>query len=167
MKRSEIQEVLERGQLFDGAIVRHGFTPYLRDYDIVAYFGQGPQYLYRFSHCTLVEVTTAVPDDVWQRSWSDCFIDYSEWLKSGEPNGYVWGICESSVYPGAKYIADSALAREWTSRLGKTMHEIIIETNGHNLRLVFHDLCVRELKETDREWVKAPKTSQESTTENL
>lgn len=86
MKSNEIQEALER-DLFDAAIVRHGFTPYLRDYDIVAYFGRGPEYLYRLSHCPLAEVTTAVPDDVWQRSWGDNFIDYSEWLKSGEPEG--------------------------------------------------------------------------------
>jgi hypothetical protein len=163
---SEIQEVLERGQLFDGAIVRHGFTLYLRDYDIVAYFGQGPQYLYRFSHCTFAEVITSVPDDVWQRSWDDTFIDYSEWVKSGEPNGYVWGICESIVYPGAKYIGESKLAQEWTTRFGKSMHEVIIKTNAHNFRLVFHDLSVRELKSTDREWVKLPKTPQESTTED-
>ncbi|HLZ50048.1 MAG TPA: hypothetical protein VKP61_04815 [Candidatus Acidoferrum sp.] len=158
MKSSEIREELERGQLFDGAIVRHGFTPYLRDYDIVAYFAKGPEYLYRFSHCPIAEVTTAVPDDVWQRSWGDDFIDYSEWLKSGEPAGYVWGVCESTVYPGAKYIADSRLAQEWTSRLGKQMHEVLIITNGHNLHLVFHDLSVKKLKETDPEWVNVQKT---------
>jgi hypothetical protein len=118
VKVSEIQEALERGNLFDAAIVRHGFTPYLRDYDLIAYFGRGPEDLYRFSHCPLVEISTAVPDDVWKHSWSDNFIDYSEWLKSGAPDGYVWGICESTVYPGAKYFADSKLAREWMSRWG-------------------------------------------------
>ena len=154
MKSNEIQDALERGYLFDSAIVRHGFTIYLRDYDIIAHPARGPEYLYRFSHCPLVEVTTAVPDDVWQRSWGDNFIDYSEWLKSGEPDGYVWGVCESTVYPGAKYIVDSRLAREWTSRLGKSMHEVLITTNGHNFHLVFHDLRVKELKETDPEWVR-------------
>lgn len=34
------------------------------------------------------------------------------------------------------------------------MHEVVITTNGHNFRLVFHDLIVKELKETDPEWVK-------------
>jgi hypothetical protein len=154
----EIKEALERGQLFDSAIVRHGFTPYLRDYDIVAYFGPGPQHLHRFSHCPLAEVTTAVPDDVWRRSWGDNFIDYSEWLKSGEPVGYVWGVCESTAYPGAKYITDSGLAREWTSRLGKPMHEVLIKTNGHNFRLLFHDLGIKELKQTDPEWVNVQKS---------
>jgi len=150
----EIQELLERGPLFDNAIGRHGFTSYLRDYDVVVFFGQGQEYLYRFSHCPFVEVITAVGDNVWQRSWDDNFISYSAWLKSGEPDGYVWGICESAAYPGAKYIRDSSFAREWASRLGKPMHEVAIETNGHNIRLVFHDLSVKELKESDLEWVK-------------
>jgi hypothetical protein len=34
------------------------------------------------------------------------------------------------------------------------MHEVRIETNGHNIGLVFHDLILRELKESDEEWVK-------------
>ena len=65
-------------------------------------------------------------------------------LKRAFLDGYVWGVCESTVYPGAKYITDSRLAQEWTSRLGKLMHEVLIETNGHNFHLVFHDLSVRE-----------------------
>ena len=28
------------------------------------------------------------------------------------------------------------------------MHEVVIKTNGHNFRLVFHGLSLRELKET-------------------
>lgn len=34
------------------------------------------------------------------------------------------------------------------------MHEVLITTNGHNFHLVFHDLRVKELKETDPEWVR-------------
>jgi len=33
------------------------------------------------------------------------------------------------------------------------MHEVVIKTNGHNFRLVFHDLSLRQLKETDPERV--------------
>jgi len=160
VKASDIREALERGNLFDAAIVRHGFTPYLRDYYLISYFGPELQYLYRFSHCPLAEITTAVPDALWKGSWDDNFIDYSEWLKSGSPEGYVWGICESTVYPGATYIADSKVAQEWTSRWGKPMHEVVIETNSHNFHLVFHDLNIRELTKTDPEWVNLPIASQ-------
>jgi len=87
VKSNEILDALEQGSLFDSAIVRHGFTIYLRDYDIIACAAPASEYLYRFSHCPLAEITTAVPDDVWQRSWGDNFIDSSEWLKSREPDG--------------------------------------------------------------------------------
>jgi hypothetical protein len=159
VKASDIQEALERGNLFDGAILQHGFAPYMRDYDLVAYFARKSEYLYRFSHCPLIEITTRVTDGVWQRSWGDNFIDYSEWLKSGSPPGYVWGVCESDVYPGAKYIVNSRVAQEWTSRWGKPMHEVVIGTNAYNLHLVFHDLTIKELKKTDPEWVNLPTTS--------
>ncbi len=111
VKRDEIQEALEQGYLFDSAIVKHGFTRYVRDYDMVVSVARGPEYLYRFSHCPLAEITTAVSDDVWRHSWNDKFIDYLRWRESGEPEGYVWGVCYSDVYPGAKYIADSSLLR--------------------------------------------------------
>lgn len=160
VKASDIQETLERGNLFDGAILKHGFAPYMRDYDLVAYFARESECLYRFSHCPLIEITTRVADDDWRHSWGDNFINYSEWLKSGSPAGYVWGICESLVYPGAKYIADSRVAQEWTSRWGKPMHEVVIETNAYTLHLVFHDLSIKELKKADPEWVNLPTTSQ-------
>ena len=44
------------------------------------------------------------------------------------------------AYPGLLYVAESAAAREWTERLNKPMHEVDIETNAHNIRLVFHDV---------------------------
>jgi len=62
-------------------------------------------------------------------------------------------MCELA-YPGATYIDDSAKAKQWSNRLGKPMHEVLIETNGHSLDLVFHDLIVRELHPGDKEWVE-------------
>jgi hypothetical protein len=155
--KNDIREALEHdGHLFDSGIVRHSFTPYLRDYDVVVETPGRSQYLYRFSHCPFAQVTTRVGDKVWRQSWDDIFTDYSRWLKAGQPDGYVWGICESLAYPGAKYLQDSSVAQEWMSRLGKIMHEVLIETNGHDIRLVFHDLSVKELGEGDPEWVKRP-----------
>jgi len=145
--RKAIQE-----PLFDSSIVRHGFAPFLRDYDVVAKIKKH-QFLYRFSHCTSATVTTAVADWIWQESWSDIFTDYSAWQRAGAPEGYVWGVCFSLAYPGATYVDNSAPAQEWANRLGKPMHEVRIETNAHNLCLIFHDLSVRELREGDEEWV--------------
>jgi hypothetical protein len=131
--------------LFDSNIVRHGFAPFLRDYDVVAEINES-QFLYRFSHCTTATVTTAVKDELWRQSWTNVYTDYSVWERAGHPEGYVWGVCYSLAYPGATYIEDSDLAREWTDRLGRPMHEVTIQTNGHNIGLIFHDLSVQELR---------------------
>ena len=152
MTDDEMRKALQE-PLFDSAIVRHGFAPFLRDYDVVAEVNKY-QFLYRFSHCTSVTVTTAVADSVWRESWPDIYTNYGAWVRAGNPDGYVWGVCYSLAYPGATYVENSAAAQEWAARLGKSMHEVLIETNGHNLRLIFHDLSVRELKEGDEEWTK-------------
>jgi hypothetical protein len=144
----EIRECLERGPLFDGYIVKHGFVPFLRDYDLVvvavASPPRRPQYLYRFSHVPFATVTTAVSDEVWRKSWADDYTNFQTWQRVGSPPGYVWGVCYSVAYPGAKCVEDSILAREWSSRLGKPMHEVQIKTNGHDLTLIFHDLNMEE-----------------------
>jgi len=33
----------------------------------------------------------------------------------------------------------------WSARFGRPMHEVEIETNGHNLSIVFHDVDVRKV----------------------
>jgi hypothetical protein len=152
MTNDEMRKALQE-PLFDSAIVRHGFAVFLRDYDVVAEVNKR-QFLYRFSHCTSATVTTAVAASVWLESWADIYTNYAAWVRAGGPDGYVWGVCYSLAYPGAAYVENSAVAQEWAVRLGKPMHEVLIETNGHNLRLIFHDLSVRELKDGDEEWIK-------------
>ncbi len=154
MTVDEIKKALQE-PLFDSLIVRHGFTSFLRDYDVVAYIKEH-QFLYRFSHCTSAWITTAVADRFWQQSWDDIYTDYASWERAGSPEGYLWAVCYSAAYPGAAYVDNSELAREWSLKVGKPMHEVRIETNSHNIGLIFHDLSVRELKESDEEWVKEP-----------
>lgn len=153
MTADEIRECLERGPLFDGYIVRHGFVSFLRDYDLVvvavAHLPRRTQYLYRFSHVPFVMVTTAVSDEIWKKSWADDYINFQAWQRVGSPPGYVWGVGYSVAYPGAKCFEDSKLAREWSSRLGKPMREVQIKTNGHDLTLVFHDLKMEDLGEAN------------------
>jgi len=154
-----VREKLEQGPMFDMAIVGHGFTPYMRDYDVLVDVvgpepsGSGSQVIgrcrYRFTHCVLAEVTTAVQDDVWRKSWQHTFIDYEDWLVSGEPDGYVWGVQWMNAYPGLTYLSDSAAAREWSERLASPMHEVFIETNAHNIRLIFHDVEITWLSQND------------------
>ena len=76
--------------LFDSAIVQHGFTAYMRDYDVIVEVPAAApgrpggtyiegRYRYRFTHCVEALVETAVRPDVWQLSWTDEFIDRARW----------------------------------------------------------------------------------------
>ncbi|MFD4671628.1 hypothetical protein ACFWNN_17965 [Lentzea sp. NPDC058450] len=133
--------------VFDQALVFHGFTDYLRDYDVIVYAsadpstGIRPEHLrYRFRYCVRAEVTTSVAPETWKRSLDDAFVD--GWEDRDDLDGYVWGVRWQVLYPGAKVVADSEAAAAWSARLGMPMHEVLIEANGHTISLVFADLLV-------------------------
>ncbi|MEV0029866.1 hypothetical protein [Nocardia sp. NPDC050793] len=141
---AQIAQALE--DVFDQAIVFHGFADYMRDYDIFLHAtadprtGVQPEYLrYRFKHCVRATATSAVPVEVWARSLDDRLVDYEI---GRELDGYVWGVRWQCLYPGAKLRRDSDEAATWSARLGLPFHEAEIMANGHNLSLIFADLEV-------------------------
>jgi hypothetical protein len=143
----EIRRALD--EVFDQALVFHAFADYMRDYDLYIYAtsdprtGIEPEHIrYRFTHCVRATATTAVRHDVWPRSLGDEFTDHEEWLRFGAPEGFVWGVKWQGLYPGMRLMPESDETREWSSLLGLPFHEVLIETNGHNLTLVFSDLRV-------------------------
>jgi len=150
-----VKERIEENPLLDVAVLAHGFAPYMRDYDILieAMWGKKEwgdakgRYLCRFTHCPEAHVVTSVGDEAWRQAWADTLIDYAEWQKDGEPEGYVWGVCWSMAYPGLRYIENSQLAAEWSERLGKEMHESELETNAFILRLIFHDFSIEKVSD--------------------
>jgi len=143
MDRNEIDKAL-REVLFDSNIVRHGFAPYLRDYEILTQFGKR-RFLFRFTHCVSVVVNTSVPDELWLQSWDDVFTRRDAWEAAGCPKGYLWGVNYAAAYPGASLLDNSQDAGSWSKRLGKQMWEVRIETNAHNIELIFHDLRTTEV----------------------
>jgi hypothetical protein len=151
-----LRERLEADELlFDSPITQHGFASFMRDYDVVIDVpavkpdASGSyiigQYRYRFTHCVEANIETAIPPETWRRSWSDEFTDYAAWEAAGNPSGFVWGVKWADAYPGASYVAQSSRAAAWTEKLGRTMHEIRIETNAFTLGLVCHDLRVDQV----------------------
>jgi hypothetical protein len=143
----EIRRALD--EVFDQALVFHCFADYMRDYDLFVYAtadprtGIAPEHLrYRFTHCVRASASTAVRRDVWPRSLADDFTDYGAWERAGEPEGYVWGVKWQGLYPGMTLQPESSETREWAELLSIPMHEVLIETNGHNINLVFSDLHV-------------------------
>jgi hypothetical protein len=144
-----LQEKLNQYPMFDQAITAHRFTSYMRDYDIVVEapkpypgckaFTKGT-YLYRFTHCVLAEVATMLRAEVWRDSWSE---------ESLNDENVVWGAEFAVPYPGLTYVAGSWLAESWAQKLGQTMHEIVIQTNVFDLRLVFHDVAITKIAQGD------------------
>lgn len=134
--------------VFDQALLFHGFAEHMRDYDLYIYATAHPstsiqpEHLrYRFTSCVVVHVTTTVRDDVWPNSLDDRLIDYDTAIRE-EVDGYVWGVNWQVLYPGLTLVPESSLAAEWARRLGFDLREAVIEGNGHEIRLIFRDLSV-------------------------
>ena len=148
MNLAEIQEALDR--VDSQAILFHGFTDYMRDYDIVTYSIPDPRTRiepnyarFRFRDCVRAETTTRVRPAIWDRSFDDRLIDFdtAEGL-----DGYNWGY-KWQEFAWGVLVPDSAVAREWTTATGRTFHEVHIEGNAHDLTLVFSDLVVDPLED--------------------
>lgn len=145
--KDEIQQALD--DAFDQAIVFHGFADYMRDYEVVVWATADPRtgiasehLLYSFKHCVRADVTSAVETKVWAESLDDGLIDYETGV---DLDGYVWGVKWQNLYPGMKLVSPSEDATRWEEAIGVPFHEVSIETNGHNINLVFSDLSVRVL----------------------
>jgi hypothetical protein len=142
--RTEIRAAF--GEVFDQAIRYHGFADFMRDYDIYIYAtadpstGIRPDHLrYRFTHCVRATATSALTPAIWKRSLDERLID----LESGrELDGYVWGVRWQMLYPGMSLVEGSEEADRWSKELGVPFFEAVIETNAHNISLVFSDLRV-------------------------
>lgn len=144
MDESVLQQLLD--DVFDQALVYHGFTDYLRDYELVVYCtadpstGIAPSHeRYLFKLCVQAMVETAVPEEFWARSLDERLLDHDA---SADLDGYVWGVKWQVLYPGARVVDASERAQHWTEALDLPFHEVRIETNGHNISLVFSELVV-------------------------
>ena len=151
MDANPIDELLSWLSAVDFAVLTHGFANHGRDYILLVEdcLSSSPgQHEIVFTHCVKAEYETRVRDEVWQKSWSEEFIDYGRWTGAGEPDGYVWGTNWSLAYPGLRAVPDSAEAADWSKRLGKQMFETTLATDRFFLRLMFHS--ARSRKTSDK-----------------
>ncbi|WP_068923774.1 hypothetical protein [Planobispora rosea] len=143
----KLQQAL--GDVFDQALLHHGFTNYMRDYQLVIQVNTDPRsgiapttLRYLFRYCVQATCTTTVSAETWRGSLDDRLTTYETGVGL---DGYVWGVNWQVLYPGATLIADSPTARTWAAALGLDFHEVRIEANAHDLTLVFSDLQIEEL----------------------
>ncbi|MFG2823767.1 hypothetical protein ACGFX4_30625 [Kitasatospora sp. NPDC048365] len=134
---------------FDHAVVNHGYTNYMRDYEVIVHAtadprsGIEPSYLrYLFRYCVEARCGTSLPAETWRVSLDDRLIDYETGV---DLEGYVWGVKWHCLHPGATVLPESEATRRWSEALGIDFHEVRIETNAHDITLVFSDLQVTEV----------------------
>lgn len=146
MDPGKLRQALD--ETFDQALIRHGFVDYTRDYELVIHATADPvtgiepaELRYLFRYCVQANCTTTVPAVTWRGSLDDRLIDYETGV---DLDGYVWGVNWQVLYPGATLITDSPTARRWAAEVGIDFHEVRVQTNAHDLTLVFSDLRVRE-----------------------
>ncbi|MFG2043054.1 hypothetical protein [Dactylosporangium sp. NPDC048998] len=141
---SEIQTAFD--DVFDQAVVFHGFADYARDYDVFVYvtadprLGIAPLHVrYRFKNCVRVLALSALSPQIWKQSLDERLVDYE---RGRDLDGYIWGVKWQGLCPGMRLVEDSADARHWSRDVGLLFYEATIEMDGHNISLIFSDLVV-------------------------
>lgn len=144
MNLDEIQTAFDAA--FDQALVFHGFTDYMRDYEMVLQLSADPrtgiptEYVrYIFVNCVQASATSALSPEIWSRSLDERLIDYATGV---DLDGYVWGVKWQALYPGFEIVVDSETASSWSRQVGIRFHEARVGTNGHDLALIFSDLRI-------------------------
>jgi len=95
-----------------------------------------------FRYCVETRCETSELAETWRVSSDDRLIESEAGV---DLDGYVWGVKWHCLYPGAKLLPESEATRRWSNALGVDFHEVRIETNAHNLTLLFSDLQVSEV----------------------
>jgi hypothetical protein len=136
--------------IFDVAILRHGFSEYNRDYDFVFEADstdESEQSLLRFKHVYELSYVTSVTTDTLKISTNDNFIDYKKWQETGEKEGFVWGVNYALAYPGFTILNNSAKADRWTKVLGFEMFNVTLETETYKIDFVTSDFEIIKLND--------------------
>ncbi|AZK95532.1 MULTISPECIES: YxiG-like protein [Streptomyces] len=145
MDTAELQRTLN--ETVGHLVVHHGYTPYMRDYEVIVDASNGvqspPTYLrFLFRYCVEARCESFLSTDTWRDSLDDRLLDRE--TADPNPGSYVWGAKYHEMY-GAELRPESEATRHWSKAVGIDFREVHIETNAHDLTLLFSDLEVSEL----------------------
>ena len=134
----------------DFGVLEHGFVPHGRDYRFViqdSLCSDPGTYELVFTHVVDLNYETRVSDQAWRISWADIFTNYANWIVSGEPEGYVFGVDWSLAYPGIKAQTSSSEAQAWAERVQHPMYSASIETDRFFVSFVFNGVRHRKVSD--------------------
>lgn len=128
MDAAVLEQMLD--EIFDQAVVHHGYTTYMRDYEVIVYATAGagtgipPSYLrYLFRYCVEARCETSVSAEIWRGSLDDRLIDHETGV---DLDGYVWGVKWHCLLPGRRgpprVGGDATLVRGARDRLPRGPH---------------------------------------------
>jgi hypothetical protein len=122
----------------------------MRDYELILYNAIGPAepglYSYLFKYCVEAHTVTSLTPESYRRSLDKRLIDWDRAYEDDSLDGYVWGTNCSTLYQWA-LIPESEKARWWREQIGLDFHEVVIESNGYTINLIFSELVVTKLPE--------------------
>jgi hypothetical protein len=133
--------------MYDGEILRHGYTDYQRDYDFIMWspYETAPFVWsrYRLTHCVEVDVRPALSDETWRLSVDDLNLDLQRWSTDDRARGHVW--VPSHAIERAEVLGQSERAQRRAAAIGVPCHEMKIKTNVQQISLAFSDLVVSQV----------------------
>jgi hypothetical protein len=138
-------------EMTDNLLIYHGFTPYMRDYELIVLQPASPasemdtRFLrFLFHSCTEVLVRSLIGSQTWSESMDDKLLHPQQ--VAVEASGYVWGVRGQELYPGPKIVENSRIARSWSQQVGIDFHEVEVKANAQQINLVFTNLSVEEVE---------------------
>lgn len=136
-------------EVYDQGLLHHAYTPYMRDYELVITASSDPrlgrptEYLsYLFVDCVEARAVSTVSPAVWRRSLDDELVHPDP---ERTYDAFVWGVNWQVLYPTFDLVDPSDRALEWSAELGIPFHQLLVESNAHEISLVFSELRVREV----------------------
>jgi hypothetical protein len=134
-----VEAQLHSDSPWDVFLLRHGFTDYMRDYEVVVSFAGRDLHRYQFVGCVEAVCQTAVRPGAFAASLSDEFV-YSgpDYPDKDDPEGFIWGARYSNA--SIAYVQSSPRAAQWSASLGLPMHEVNIKSEAFDISLIFAEL---------------------------
>lgn len=141
----EVRELLERENFSGALIIQHGFTDYMRDYEVIVVVRYGPPFddvhRYQFVGCVEANTRSAVAPAVFGQSIGDGFVYAGpNYPDNRAPDGFVWGLRFSTSHWGMIPVEESALATSWSKSTMLRMNEVRIDTEAFHIQLVCSEL---------------------------
>lgn len=138
----KVPEEVVNADFSHGGIVRHGYTDYMRDYEIIVCSLLGPPWddlhKYQFVGCVETHCQSVVDPAMYAASISDlnvtCIDEGDE-----QPAGFIWGT-RSSELPSIDFFKDTASSDAWSRKLAMSCYEARLVTEAYSLKIIFHEL---------------------------